>query len=79
MSTAFGFQQLRKGMKARVHSVAESTAHSFRLLEMGLTPGTEFVVTKVAPLGDPVEIRLRGHQLCLRRSESDGLRIEPVE
>ena len=79
MSTAFGFRDLRRGMKARVHSVAEPTQHSFRLIEMGLTPGTEFVVTKVAPLGDPVEIRLRGHQLCLRRRESDGLRIEPVE
>ena len=78
MNPAFGFRELRKGMKARVHSVAESTSHSFRLLEMGLTPGTEFVVTKVAPLGDPVEIRLRGHQLCLRRRESDGIRIEPV-
>ena len=57
MNSAFGFQQLRKGMKARVHSVAESTAHSFRRLEMGLTRGTEFIVTNVAALGEPVEIR----------------------
>lgn len=50
-----------------------------RLQEMGLTPGTEFTVVKIAPFGDPVEIDLRGYRLCLRRQESADFEIEPVE
>ena len=49
------------------------------MLELGLTPGTEFTVTKVAPLGDPVEISVRGSRLCLRKTETAVLSLEPVE
>ncbi|KAF0138245.1 MAG: ferrous iron transport protein A [Rhodospirillaceae bacterium] len=45
---------------------------------MGLTPGTEFELTRVAPLGDPVEIRVRGMGLSLRKVEADMLMIERV-
>lgn len=47
-----------------------------KMLAMGLTPGTEFKVVRIAPLGDPVEIRVRGTDLSLRRDEVAGLRIE---
>ena len=43
---------------------------------MGLTPGTEFEVTRTAPLGDPVEIRVRGFDLSLRKDEAAILKIE---
>jgi ferrous iron transport protein A len=43
---------------------------------MGLTPGAEFVVTRYAPLGDPVEIRVRGFSLTLRRDEAAALQVE---
>ncbi len=46
-----------------------------RLLSMGLTPGTEFLVERRAPLGDPVEISLRGFRLSLRREEAAQLRV----
>jgi ferrous iron transport protein B len=46
-----------------------------KLLSMGLTPGTEFKLVRIAPLGDPVEIRVRGTDLSLRRDEVAGLRI----
>lgn len=49
-----------------------------RLLTMGLTPGTEFTVTRIAPLGDPVEIRLRGFALSLRKAEVALLNIERI-
>ncbi len=49
-----------------------------RLLTMGLTPGTEFEVARIAPLGDPVEIRLRGFSLSLRRAEVALLNIERI-
>ncbi len=50
-------------------------AYRSRLLAMGLTPGTRFTVTRIAPLGDPVEIRLRGFSLSLRKAEADALRL----
>ncbi|HSV56397.1 MAG TPA: FeoA family protein [Magnetospirillaceae bacterium] len=50
-----------------------------RLLAMGLTKGTRFTVLRVAPLGDPVEIEVRGFQLTLRKGEADVLSIRRVE
>jgi ferrous iron transport protein A len=49
-----------------------------RLLAMGLTPGTEFEVARLAPLGDPVEIRVRGFSVSLRKGEASVLRVERV-
>lgn len=46
-----------------------------RLMEHGLVPGTEVAVTNVAPLGDPLEISVRGARLSLRRNEAAGLRV----
>ena len=42
-----------------------------RLLDMGITPGAEISMRKVAPLGDPIEITVRGYQLSLRKSEAE--------
>lgn len=54
-------------------------AYRKRLLAMGLTPGTEFSVTRFAPMGDPVEIKLRGFALTLRKDEADILVIEKLQ
>ena len=54
-------------------------AYRQKLLAMGLTPGTEFQVLRIAPLGDPVEIRVRGTDLSLRSEEASGLNIIPQE
>lgn len=70
------FTDLRLGMKARVVQVDKTAAFCDRLLELGLLPGTEFTVTKIAPFGDPIEIDLRGYKLCLRRAECCCLRVE---
>lgn len=51
-------------------------AYKSKLLSMGLTPGTEFEMIRVAPLGDPVEIRVRGFHLSLRKQEADALQVE---
>lgn len=53
-------------------------AYRKRLLAMGLTPGTEFNVTRFAPMGDPVEIKLRGFSLTLRKDEAAILLIEKL-
>ena len=73
------FSQVRKGMKARVTRILSDSQDLERLQEMGLTEGTEFVVNKVAPFGDPVEITLRGYRLCLRKRETQDVEIEPIE
>jgi ferrous iron transport protein A len=48
-----------------------------RLLELGLTPGTPVQIVRYAPLGDPVEIRLRGSNLSLRRHEAEQVIVRP--
>jgi len=66
---------LKQGMRARVVRVSNASPGIKRLRELGLIEGTEITVIKVAPLGDPVEIDLRGYRLCLRRSETDGVEV----
>ena len=49
-----------------------------RLMDMGITPGVEIEIVKVAPLGDPIEINLRGYELSLRKSEAEQIKIEQL-
>lgn len=46
-----------------------------RIMDMGLTRGTEIFVRKVAPLGDPVEVTVRGYELSLRKADADMIQI----
>lgn len=47
-----------------------------RIMDMGITKGTEIYVKKVAPLGDPVEVTVRGYELSLRKDDADILEME---
>ena len=47
-----------------------------RLFDMGVTPGAEVYLRKVAPLGDPVEVTIRGYELSLRKSEAENVTME---
>ncbi len=67
------------GARARVVGYAEQTRYSARLIRLGLIPGTELVVQRRAPLGDPLEIRFRGYSLVLRPDEADCLTLEVLE
>jgi len=49
-----------------------------RLQDLGFVPGTEVIIRRRAPLGDPVEIEIRGYRLCLRCAQLDTLRVELV-
>ena len=69
--------QLRVGQRGRVESIQGSDALVQRLLEMGLLEGEEVEVVGFAPLGDPIEIRLRDYRLSLRRSEAARITISP--
>ena len=67
---------LKVGGQARVESIAGDDEISVRLMEMGLVPGTNIRVVALAPLGDPLEIELRGYRLSLRKSEAERVEIK---
>lgn len=70
-------EQMAVGDQGRVTGFTEGArGYRKKLLAMGLTPGTPFTITRVAPLGDPVEIAVRGFRLSLRRHEAAALRVE---
>jgi ferrous iron transport protein A len=69
--------QLRVGQKAVVAAVQGSDPLVQRLLEMGVLEGEPIEVIGFAPLGDPIEIRLRDYRLSLRRSEASCIRVTP--
>lgn len=70
---------IKVGQKGKVLGFAKgSEAYRQKLLAMGLLKGVEFEVTRVAPAGDPVEIRLRGFNLSLRKEEAKALRVEEI-
>ncbi|MBK8908570.1 MAG: ferrous iron transport protein A [Rhodospirillales bacterium] len=70
---------LTVGERGRVLGLGKGErAYRQRLLAMGLTPGTEFTVTRLAPLGDPVEISVRGYAMSLRKDEAGMLSIEKL-
>ena len=64
------------GATARVINVSGDAALEQRILEMGVLPGTEVKVIRQAPLGDPIEIRVMGYSLSLRRSEASCVEVE---
>jgi len=66
---------LKIGEKARVLGFNLPEEHRQRLLEMGLTVGAECAVIRFAPMGDPIDIKVRGYQLSLRKREAAGVRI----
>ena len=63
------------GKSASVADVNGDDATSLRLLEMGLTPGVQVTVVNTAPLGDPLELELRGYRLSIRRNEAARVEI----
>ena len=67
--------QLRIGQRARILSVGGTDALAQRLMEMGLLEGDELEVVGLAPMGDPLEIRLRDYRLSLRRSEAARIQV----
>lgn len=68
--------ELQTGHQARVVKVEADATIRRRLMEMGITRGEALFVEKVAPLGDPMELVVRGYHLSLRREESACIHIE---
>jgi ferrous iron transport protein A len=76
---SFSFKDLTIGDKARIIGF-ESLPSSYKtkLISLGLTYGTEFLLKRSAPFGDPVEINIRGFSLSLRRAEAAGIMVEKI-
>ena len=68
--------EMRIGQRGRVAAISGEDEISIRLLEMGLTPGCEFVLLGTAPLGDPLELEIRGYRLSIRKSEATRVEVE---
>lgn len=68
--------QLGIGESGKVLAVRGEGAIRRRLFDMGITPGAEVYLRKKAPLGDPIEISLRGYELTLRKAEAAQVEIE---
>ena len=64
------------GGKAKVVRIHGEGAVKRRLMDMGITKGVEIYVRKVAPLGDPIEITVRGYELSLRKADAESIEIE---
>jgi len=71
-------RDLRIGNSGRVKTVGGEKILRRRLLEMGITPGTTVTVKKVAPMGDPIEILLRGYVLTLRLEDAEKITLEEI-
>lgn len=70
---------LKIGQKAKVIGVNLDKPEVRRhLLDMGITRGTEILIKKVAPMGDPVDIELRGYELCIRKEEMKNIDVEVI-
>lgn len=67
---------LRPGERSRVVGVSGEGDAAQRLMDLGLIRGTTIEVVRTAPLGDPIEVRLRGFMLTLRRSEAEHITVE---
>jgi len=71
-------RNLSVGKSGRILTVGGEKALRRRLLDMGLTPHTTVTVKKVAPMGDPVELLLRGYVLSLRLEDAEKIAVEEV-
>ncbi len=69
-------KQAKIGETVKIVKVGGEGAVKRRLMDMGLTRGTELYIRKVAPLGDPVEITVRGYELSLRKADAELIDVE---
>ncbi len=64
------------GGTAKVKKIYGEGAVKRRIMDMGITKGVEIYVRKVAPLGDPIEITVRGYELSIRKADAENIEVE---
>lgn len=69
-------KELKPGQQGIVASIGTTGQMKRRIMDMGITPGVEIKVVKVAPLGDPIEVNVRGYELSLRKDEAQQIAMK---
>lgn len=69
-------KEVKIGESAIIRKLHGEGALKRRIMDMGLTKGTEVYVRKVAPLGDPMELTVRGYELSVRKSDAENIEVE---
>lgn len=70
--------KIKIGSTARVDKIIGDSPTKRRIMDMGITKNTEIFVRKVAPLGDPIQISLRGYELTIRKEDAKNIRVEEI-
>lgn len=78
MAALISLSELSIGASGIVREFPKTGTAALRLREMGLTIGTSLQLVRTAPLGDPLQIKVRGYHLTLRKSEAVHVLVEPV-
>jgi ferrous iron transport protein A len=78
LATPTALARLPLGTSAIVRRVVSGRSIARRLMELGLVPGTCVTITRVAPLGDPLELRVRNYALSIRRSEALAIEVDEM-
>lgn len=71
-------RELSPGQAAKVVAINAEGGFKRRIMDMGITSGIAIKMIKVAPLGDPIEVTVRGYQLSLRKEEASSIQVEVV-
>lgn len=69
-------KEVEVGQTVKVNRLGGEGAIRRRIMDMGITKGTDIYVRKVAPFGDPIEVTVRGYELSLRKGEADNILVE---
>lgn len=72
-------KDVKVGQKALVTKLNGTGPVKRRIMDMGITKGVEVLIRKVAPLGDPIEVNVRGYELSLRKEEAEKIDVELVK
>ncbi len=71
-------RDVKVGEKAVIVKLHGEGAVKRRIMDMGLTKGVEILVRKVAPLGDPMELNVRGYELSVRKADAERIEVDPA-
>lgn len=71
-------KDLSIGEAARISKVRTTGALKQRFMDMGITKGTTVKIIKIAPLGDPIEVELRGYNLSIRKGDAQNIEVEEI-
>lgn len=68
-------EEMKPGASGKILRISGDPRSRRRIVDMGVTPGTQVAVERVAPLGDPIEVRVRGYRLLVRRAEASRITV----